>query len=234
MAVQYVGACASPVTTNGSNPTALTPNAATKVGDLLLFIHFSGATGGNETCALTGFTAIANSVDATYRLLYVAYRFRQSGDTTYTATVTNHTSNATTGEAITENLYTFSGVDRVLYGDVGVVATAATSTTAWGTYAPPTNSTVPPGGMVVLAIGRSANQANNPSASGDSLTWTAGVRVTTTLGADACHGMIRGYNGTAANQTLTNKSPTATASTTAVSKGCSIILLPEPRRIITN
>src|SRR3990172_1516188 len=50
-AVSYIGA-SNLIATDGTAPGAITPNASTADGDLLVFYHYSRATGGNETVTL--------------------------------------------------------------------------------------------------------------------------------------------------------------------------------------
>ena len=53
-------------------------------------------------------TTIINEAVSLYGLMCVAYRFHQAGDTTYTPTITGHTS-STTGDTIITWLSTWRG-----------------------------------------------------------------------------------------------------------------------------
>jgi hypothetical protein len=101
MPVGFVGA-SNLIATNGTAPGAITPHASTVNGNLLLWFHYSRATGGNETVVFpAGWNQVFNSVTANNGLVAMAWRNRTAGDTTYTATVTNHTT-GTSGETILE------------------------------------------------------------------------------------------------------------------------------------
>ena len=78
MAVSYIGV-SNLIATNGAAPGAITPNASTQNGDLMIFYHYSRATGGNETVTLpTGFTSVVNEINANYGLIAVGYRIKLS------------------------------------------------------------------------------------------------------------------------------------------------------------
>src|SRR3989344_3124110 len=109
-AAAYIGN-SNIIYTNGGTPGVITPNASTINGDLLVFYHYSRATGGNETVTLpTGFTSVFNSVTANRGLVAVGWRIKQTGDSTFQASVTNHTS-STSGETIVEFIQTYRGTD---------------------------------------------------------------------------------------------------------------------------
>lgn len=112
MAISYIGV-SNLIATNGSAPAAITPAAATAVNDLLLFFHYSrcdsvGGTSERVTVP-NGFTEIVNAPFQSFGLICVGWRIRQTGDTSYTSTVTGHTS-GTTGDTILQWIETYRGV----------------------------------------------------------------------------------------------------------------------------
>lgn len=213
MPVSYIGA-SNLIATNGGAPGAITPNASTQVGDLMIFYHYSRATGGNETVTVpTGFTTVINQMLANFGLIAVAYRFEQVGDTTFTATVTNHTS-GTTGETILEWIESYSGADPTTPIKSGAGFSNWGSSTLLGTVADPivapTTSTLDDGDMAVVFAGRFENVTGQTTLTGDNLTWTARTINNTTQGADAGAVTQNGLNASGTTQTITDKSITTT------------------------
>ncbi|MDP2930503.1 MAG: hypothetical protein Q8N56_02775, partial [bacterium] len=200
--------------TNGGVPTAITPHASTIDGDLLVFYHYSRATGGNETVTLpSGFTSVFNSVTANYGLVAVGWRIKQSGDTTFTATVTNHTS-GTSGETIVELIQTYSGTDATtpIVNYTASLSTWASSLNL-GPIAAPASATVTNDDMVVVFGGKFENVTGQTLLTGDSLTWTIRTTLNTTLGLDAGGVIQTGLNASGSDKTVTAKTVTATGVT---------------------
>ena len=231
MAVSYVGA-SNLIATNGTAPGAITPNASTQVGDLMIFFHYSRATGGNETVTIpTGFTSIINQVVANRGLLAVGYRIRQSGDTTFTATITNHTS-GTSGETVLEWIESYSGGDPttpiksgVQFSDWASALTLGISGT--DPILAPTTATLEDGDMAVVFAGRFENITAQTTLTGDNLTWTQRTRNDSTLGLDAGAVTQNGLNSSNASQTITNKVITTTGTAQA---GAGTIFIIQTRR----
>ena len=218
MAVSYVGV-SNLIATNGGQPGAITANASTQVGDLLVFYHFSRVTGGNETVTVpTGFTTVLNTLSVNFGLIAVAYKQRASGDTTYTATITNHTS-GTSGETVLEFIETYRGQDSTTPIGNGATYSQFPSSLILGEdpdfIVAPTTSTVEPGDMAVVFAGRYENITAQTTLTGDNLTWTARTRNDTTAGSDAGCVTQNGLNGTSTNQTITGKSITTTGTAQA-------------------
>jgi hypothetical protein len=215
MPVGFVGA-SNLIATNGTAPGAITPHASTVNGNLLLWFHYSRATGGNETVVFpAGWNQVFNSVTANNGLVAMAWRNRTAGDTTYTATVTNHTT-GTSGETILEWIETYSGHDPVnpIVNFTASLSTWASSTTL-GSIVAPASPTVHPGDMAVVFAGRFENISAQTTLTGDNLTWAQGTRNDTTQGTDAGAVTQRGLNSSGSNQTLTAKSITTTGTAQA-------------------
>lgn len=214
-ATSYVGV-SNLIATDGSAPGAITPNASTANGDLLVFYHYARATGGNETVTLpTGFTTIFNSVTADQGLVAVGWRIKQAGDTTFTASVTNHTTGGN-GESILEWIETFRGADTVspITSYTSTLSTWASSLNLGPVLAPPT-TTVANGDAVVVFAGRIENITSQTVLSGDNLTWTTQTLNDTTLGRDAGAVTQMGVNASGSNQTITAKTITTSGSAQA-------------------
>lgn len=214
-ATSYIGA-SNLIVTNGGAPGAITPNASTANGDLLVFYHYSRATGGNETVTLpAGFTSVFNSVTANQGLVAVGWRIRQAGDTTYTATVTNHTASGS-GETILEWIETFRGTDTVSpIIDYTASLSTWTSSLNIGPISAPGTATVRDGDMVVVFGGRFENTTAQTVLTGNSLTWTTRTRNDTTQGSDASAVAQTGLNASGINQTVTAKTITTTGTAQA-------------------
>jgi hypothetical protein len=224
MAVSYIGQSTTLIATNGTAPGALTPHASTVNGDLLVFYHYSRATGGNETVAFpAGWNTVFNSVTANNGLVAVAWRNRTAGDTTYTATVTNHTT-GTSGETILEWIETYRGHDPVnpIVNFTASLSTWASSTTL-GSIAAPGTATVHNGDMVVVFAGRFENITSQTVLTGHSFTWATRVLNDTTQGLDAAAVTQNGLNASGSTQTVTAKSIT-TAGTAQAGAGRMFII----------
>jgi hypothetical protein len=210
MAVERIGV-SNLITTNGGAPGAITANASTAIGDLLVWFHYSRATGGNETVSFpSGWDTVFNSVTANQGLVAVATRIRQSGDGTYQASITNHTS-GTSGETVLQFIETFRGADPTtpIVNFTASLSTWASSLTI-GSIAAPATATVNPGDAVVVFGGRFENVTGQTTLTGDNLTWAQGTRIDTTLGLDAGAVTQIGRNLSGSNQTVTAKSITTT------------------------
>lgn len=213
MAISFVGA-SNLIATNGSAPGAITVNASTSVGDLLIFYHYGRATGGNETLSISNWNLIYNTVVANNGHVAVYWRIRQSGDTTYTASVTNYTS-GTSGETILEWIETYSGVDSInpVYGtNVGVDSWASSLTL--GAILPSATALENQDWVVVYA-GRFENITAQTTLTGDSLTWTARTRNDTNQGSDAGAVTQTGYNNTGSAVAISEKNITTTGTAQA-------------------
>lgn len=214
-AASYIGN-SNIIYTNGGSPGVITPNASTLDGDLLVFYHYSRATGGNETVTMpAGFTPVFNSVTANYGLVAVGWRIKQTGDGTFQATITNHTA-GNSGETVIEFIQTYRGTDTA---DPIVNYTASLS--AWtsslnlGPIAAPAAATLADGDMAVVFGGRFENITAQTDLSGDSLTWTATTMANTNLGADAGAVVQTGLNSSGSVQTVTAKTIATTGTTQA-------------------
>lgn len=218
MAVSYVGV-SNLIATDGSAPGAITANASTQVGDLLIFYHYSRATGGNETVTVpAGFTTVVNIVLTSFGLVAVAYKERESGDTTYTATITNHTS-GNAGETVLEFIETYRGHDSTTTVTSGSTVSIWPSSVTLGPspdqIIAPTTNTVEPGDMAIVFAGRFENITSQTTLTGDNLTWTARTLNNTNLGSDAACVTQNGLNDTSTNQLITDKSITTTGTAQA-------------------
>jgi hypothetical protein len=211
MAISFIGA-SNLIATNGGAPGAITVNASTSIGDLLVFYHYGRATGGNETVSISNWNLVYNTVVANNGHVAVYWRIRQSGDTTYTATVTNYTSGAS-GETILEWIETYRGIDSIypVYGtDVGV-DTWASSLTLGPIF--PSATSLENQDWVVVFAGRFENITAQTTLTGDSLTWTARTRNDSTLGSDAGAVTQTGYNNTGSAVAVSEKNVTTTGTT---------------------
>jgi hypothetical protein len=218
MAVSYIGV-SNLIATNGGAPGAITVNASTQIGDLLVFYHYSRATGGNETVTVpSNFTTVVNTVIANFGLVAVAYKERASGDTTYTATITNHTT-GTSGETVLEFIETYRGHDLANAVSSGASVSNWASSLTLGPVGEqilaPTTDTVEPGDMAIVFAGRFENITAQTTLTGDNLTWNARTLNNTTLGLDAACVTQNGLNNTSSNQTITDKSVTTTGTAQA-------------------
>ena len=213
--VTFVGT-SNEIATNGGAPGAITPHASTATDDLLIFYHYSRATGGNETVTPpTGFTTVFNSVTANQGLVCVAWKIRQSGDTTYTATITNHTT-GTSGETVLEWIGTFRGHDPAApLGSFTSSLSTWSSSLNVGPVSAPSSPSLADRGMVVVFGGRFENITGQTTLTGDSLTWAQGNVLNTTLGLDAAAVTQFGTNGTGTAQTVTAKTITTTGTAQA-------------------
>lgn len=213
-AISFIGA-SNLIATNGGAPGAITPHASTQDGDLLVFYHYSRATGGNETVSLSSFTTVFNSVTANNGLVAVMYRIKQAGDSTFTATITNHTS-GNSGETVLEWIETYRGFDS---SNPIVNYTASLSTWAsslnLGPISAPATATVHDGDMVIVFGGRFENITGQTTLSGDNLAWTSQTLNNSTLGSDAAAVTQNGLNSSGSNQTVTAKTITTTGTTQA-------------------
>lgn len=219
-AVSFIGV-SNLIATDGDAPGAITPNASTLDGDLLVFFHYSRAAGGNETVAQSSFTFPFNSVTTGYGLVAVGWRIKQAGDTTFTATITNHDGST---ETVLEWIETYRGFNA---SNPIVNYTAALSTWASGTnvgpIAAPATATVHDGDMVVVFGGRFENIITQTALSGDNLTWTAQTRDNSNSGSDAGAVTQNGLNSSGSDQTVTAKTITTTG-TVQVGAGRMFIL----------
>ena len=214
--------------TNGSAPYALTPNHHTRAGDLLIFYHYSRATGGNETVTIpTGFTSIANSLSANNGLIATGYRYFQAGDTTFTATITNHTS-GTTGETVVEWIETYraTAASNPIGSVTASLSTWATSSTTAGPISPPADATLPAGAQVVVFGGRFDDAGTRATLTGDNLTWAARGSIAATSGNDAGGFVQTGLNESGTSQTITSKTFTLSSASTATGAGWMFTVLP--------
>lgn len=214
-AASYIGN-SNMIYTNGGAPGAITPNASTLDGDLLVFYHYSRATGGNETVNLpAGFTPVFNSVTASRGLVAVGWRIKQAGDGTFQANITNHTA-GTTGETVIEFIQTYRGTDAT-NPIVNYTASLSnwTSSLNIGPIAAPAIATVNDGDMTVVFGGRFENVTGQTVLAGDSLTWAVRTTANTTQGTDAGAVVQTGLNSTGASQTVTAKTVTTTGTAQA-------------------
>lgn len=208
MAVSFIGE-SNLIATNGGAPGAITPHASSATDDLLVFFHYSRATGGNETVTPpSGFTTAFNSVTANQGLVCVAYRQYTSG--TFTATITNHTS-GTSGETVLEWVETYRGHDSAspIVNFTASLSTWASSLNI-GSITAPSTATVNDGDMVVVFGGRFENITGQTVLSGDNLTWANRTTNNTNLGSDAGAVTQNGLNSSGSNQTVTAKTITTT------------------------
>ncbi|HLD61930.1 MAG TPA: hypothetical protein VI998_03065 [Patescibacteria group bacterium] len=212
-AAAYIGN-SNIIYTNGGTPGVITPNASTINGDLLVFYHYSRATGGNETVTLpTGFTSVFNSVTANRGLVAVGWRIKQTGDSTFQASVTNHTS-STSGETIVEFIQTYRGTDAT-----NPIIDYTASLSNWvtslniGPISAPASATVTDGDMAAIFGGKFENVTGQTVLSGDSLTWAVRTTFNTTLGSDAGGIVQTGLNASGSDKTVTAKTVTATGTT---------------------
>lgn len=217
MAVSYIGA-SNLIATNGGNPTAITAHANTQTGDLLLAFHYSRATGGNETVAApagNNWNTLFNSVTANNGLVAVFWKIREVGDTTYTFTVTNHTS-GTSGETILEWIETYRGHNPAvpISNYTAALSTWASSLDV-GSISAPATATVNDGDMVVVFGGRFENITAQTTLTGDSLTWAQNTLNNTNLGSDAGAITQSGLNSSGSDQTVTAKTITTTGTAQA-------------------
>jgi hypothetical protein len=200
------------ILTDGTAPGAITPHASTANGDLLVFFHYSRAAGGDETVTVpSGFTEIFNSVTAGNGLLTAAYRVKQAGDTTFTATVTNHATGVS-GETIIEYILTLRG--QHLTTPAGSF-TAAMSTWASslniGPVSPPADTALPNEDWVFVFGGRFEEMSGMTLLSGDNLTWDGtSLLASHNGGADASFAVQIGKNLSGSTQTMTAKTITTT------------------------
>ena len=226
MAVSYIGSAAG-TPTNGSAPGAITPHASTQTGDLIIFYHFSKInTNGTQSVTLpTGFTSIYNNRDAN-GLIACGWKIRQAGDTSYQATVANHTS-GTSGDSIVEFVETWRGTHTT--APIGAVGSGFTNGTAALTVGPITvpAGTIAIGNAIKFFWGKEENTSSQTLLTGDSLTWATGGLNDTTAGADASCGSQHGINASAGAVTPTNKTIT-TAGTTATSRAVSFTIVQAP------
>lgn len=216
------------IATNGSAPGAITPNASTANGDLLVFYHYSRATVGNETVTLpAGFTSVFNSVTTNQGLVAVGWRIKQASDTTFTATVANHSTGGS-GETIVEWIETFRGTDTTnpIVDFTASLSTWASSTNI-GPISAPASATVTDGDMVVVFGGRFNTATSQTVLSGDSLTWATRTLNSTGSGANASAVTQTGLNATGLNQTVTAKT-IATAGVAAAGAGRMFIIKKTP------
>lgn len=214
-ATSFIGA-SNLIATNGSAPGAITPNASTANGDLLVFYHYSAVTGGNETVTPpAGFTSVFNSVTANRGLVAVGWRIKQAGDTTFTASVTNHSTGGG-GETIVEWIETFRGTDTT-----NPIVNFTPSLSTWtsslniGPISAPTTATVTDGDMVVVFGGRFNTASGQTVLLGDSLTWATQTRNSTGSGANASAVTQTGLNASGVNQTVTAKTISTTGTAAA-------------------
>lgn len=216
--ISFVG-LSNVVKTNGGAPTAITPHASTATGDLMIFYHYSAVDGGNETVTIpTGFTPICNFVSAGNGLIACGYRIKQGGDTTFTASITNHTS-GTGGESVIEFIETYRGHDAstpIVEPSTSISALSA-STTNLGTISPNGCDSVVAGGMLVVFAGRhdDLNSVTQTTLSGNSLTWVARTVDDTTSGADAAVFTQNGFNFSGADQVPSGKTITGFGTSTS-------------------
>lgn len=202
---------------NGSAPAAITPGTGTANGDLLIWVHYTNADTGTESVTPpTGFTSIFNANSSGFGLIAAAWRIRQSGDTSYTASVANHLS-GTSGDAYIEHIITLRGHDPAT--PVGSV-TASNSTWAsslnLGSIAAPASTSVAAGNAVFVFGGRRENVTGQTALTGDSLTWSTSPGTgTTNLGRDAGTAYQLGVNNTGSAQTATAKTITSTGTAQA-------------------
>ncbi|MFA6096807.1 MAG: IPT/TIG domain-containing protein [Candidatus Paceibacterota bacterium] len=202
--------------TNGGAPGAITPNASTSDGDLLVFYHYSRATGGNETVNLpAGFTPVFSSVTVSRGLVAVGWRMKQAGDGTFQASITNHTA-GNSGETVIEFIQTYRGTDTI-----NPIVNYTASLSNWasslniGPIAAPAIATVNDGDMAVVFGGRFENITGQTVLSGNSLTWAVRTTANTNLGTDAGAVVQTGLNSSGASQTITAKTITTTGTTQA-------------------
>jgi hypothetical protein len=219
-------------------PGALTPFSLTVTGDLLLWFHYSNVDTGTETVTPpTGFTPIFNALDVGNGLLALAWRIRQAGDTTYTASVTNHAT-GTSGDSCLEWVETWNDVDMVNpVNDVSAALSAWASSLTLGPISASGLNQVPPGGVVIVYGGRIENITGQTLLTGDGLSWWGpdasqhDIRGDTTTGRDA--GAVRQYgiNNTESPITLTDKSITTTG-TAQAGAGFMVILNPPAAGVV--
>jgi hypothetical protein len=236
---QFIGV-SNIVLTDGGAPGALTPVSFTVAGDLLLWFHYSNADTGNETVTPpTGFTPIINQISTGFGLMALAWRIRQAGDTTYTATVTNHTT-GTGGDTIIEWVETYTDVDLTTpVNDVSAALSTWASALPLGPVSASGINPVPVNGVVVVYAGRRENITGQTLLTGDGLSWWGAspdpsfyqVLGNTNLGRDA--GAVRQYgvNNTQSPVTLTDKSITTTG-TAQAGAGFVVVLNPPPARVV--
>jgi hypothetical protein len=213
MALSYIGV-SNVIATNGTAPGAITPHVSTAIGDLMLFWHFSRADGGDETVSMpAGWTPLFNVVTAARGLFACYYRYRQSGDTTVQATVTNHAI-GTTGETIVEFVETYRSATEAFSIRASVPSSWAASTSL-GPISPPADATILNGSWVIAAAGKYLGVSAQTTLTGDNLTWTARQRSSTTQGGDAALLTQTGDNASGSSQTLTAKTITGTVTSGA-------------------
>lgn len=208
--VSFIGSSAI-VATNGSAPGAVTPNASTSPGDLMIFYHSGKVSGvANKNFSLSGWNLVVQSQISTILHMTVYYRIREVGDTSYTATVSGYTS-GNNGESIVEWIETFRNHDAT--NPIGSFTSPITNFTSGlnvGPIQPPSDPTLFNENMVVVFGGRIENITGQTLLTGDNLTWNLGTRADTTLGSDTGAVTQMGVNGTGITQTVTQKTITTT------------------------
>jgi hypothetical protein len=219
VAVSFIGT-SNLVQTTGAGPGVITPHASTAEGDLLLFFHYSRASGGDETVTpdtSPAFTTIFNSVTAGNGLVCAAQRIVGVGEasSTYLATITNHTS-GTTGESVNEWIETYRGADPTtpILDFTASLSTWASSLNL-GSVAAPASPSVPVGGMAVVFAGRFENVVTQTTLTGDSLTWAQRTLNNNSSGADAGAVTQTGLNETGSAVNVTAKTITTTGTAQA-------------------
>jgi ribosome-associated protein YbcJ (S4-like RNA binding protein) len=234
MPLEYIGA-SNLIATNGGAPGAITAHANTLENDLLICFHYSRATGGNETVAAPvggGWTQIFNSVTANNGLVAVFWKIRSALDTTYTFTITNHTT-GNSGETVLQHIETWRGYDAATpIGSFTAALSTWASSLNLGAISAPSSTTLSPGSAVVVFGGRFENITAQTTLTGDNLTWSQSVQNNTNLGSDAGAVTQKGFNNTGSNQTITSKTITTTG-TAQAGAGRMFIINVEPTQNLT-
>lgn len=233
MPLQYIGLGGSASgtwrATDGSAPGATTVHTSTATGDLLVWLHYGRGTGGNETISWpAGWNEVFNTANATYGHFAMAWRIRESGDTTYTSTVSNYTT-GTSGETILQAILTFRGHNATTpIGSHTATASTWASSLTLGSIAAPSSTSLPNGDWVVVAGFRFENVTGQTTLTGDNLTWSAITPIpNTTSGSDAGGSIQYGANNSGSTQTITAKSITTTG-TTQVGQGRMFVIQAAP------
>lgn len=220
MALSYIGhrggsSDNTALYTNGGAPGAITVHTSTATGDLLVWLVHIRSTGGNESFAWPGGWNEVFQSSTTSGTMGMAWRIRDSGDTTYTlGTLTNVTS-GTTGETVTTTIMTWRGHNATTpIGSYTTTLSTWASSASFGPIVAPSTTSLPNGDAVVIWGGKHENTTGSTLTSGESLTWSqvlsGGGQFNTNLGADAGGIVQIGLNESGSAQTLVDKTITAT------------------------
>jgi len=202
------------VGTNGTTIAAILPTGLT-VGDLMIALFYSRATGGGKSVAIsTGWTEIYNNL-GTGGLIAGWWKQWNSGDAAPTMTQTSFTTGAS-GDTTLLQILRLSGTDtRSPIANVGTVGNFAASTTTIGPISA-SSIVLDPNNMAMIHAGRLDDAGSSLSTTGDGLSWQppSGTtsKTSSTAGSDAAAMYFYANNTTTSAVTLTDKTITIGAS----------------------